>query len=352
MLHGARRPSWRYELLDRESVPLGELIGVEGGSCEVAALSRLGWSGSLNIVDVGQTINWMRDRVRVIYDPGVRGVEPWPVCTMLFTSPTLQVEAGVKSWTVDLLSPLVVLDEDKTESTYSLPANTPIISTVIALIQSSGETRIAATESDTTTNAALVWAAGTPKLTIINDLLESAGYWSLWCDAAGQFRVEPYVAPSEREFAWEFTEGETAIHFPEWGREQDLASVPNRFVVVSEGSDEQPAIVGVAVNEDPESPYSYVSRGRWVTDTEEGAEVADQAAANILAQRRLLDRMSPVAKVSARHWLVPVAPNDVVRFVSDGYDAVATVQRMGYTFDAASVVTAEWREVFAGVTNV
>ncbi|MBK0420151.1 hypothetical protein JD276_14025 [Leucobacter sp. CSA1] len=343
-LTGPRRPSWRVDLLDRDYAPLGEIDGVTGGSIELVALSRLGASGSLTILDRGQDIDWMSHRVRLTYDPGIPGIEAWPVATMLFTSPTTRTRSGVRSFDAKLLSPLAVVDEDTTEATYSLPAGTPIIPTVVALIQSTGETRIAATESEAVLRSPMVWEAGTPKLTIINELLESAGYWSLWCDGSGQHRVEPYVPPADREPAYTFQAGAVSIHSPDWSREQDHAAVPNRFIVIGEGSDEEPAIVGVATNENPDSPYSFQARGRWITETEEGAEVADQVAADLLAQRRLLDRMSPVAKLSVSHSVMPLDPNDVVTFQPRGHSTRATVQRMSFQLSYDSLCQAEWRE--------
>lgn len=343
---GARAPRWDFQILDRDNRVVESLEGVSGGGCEVAALSRLGWSGSVAIIDRDQDIDWMSHRFRAVYDPGIPGVDPWPVCTLMFTSPNMQSNAGVKTWDVALLSLLAIVDEDTVESTYSLPAETPIISEVVALIESAGVTQITVTESDTVTRSPLMWDAGTPKLTIINDLLESAGYWSLWVDGAGMYRVEPYTAPGDRDTSYVFAAGEAAIHAPEWSREQDLSSVPNRFIVTGQGDDETPALVGVALNEDPLSPYSFQARGRWVTAVEEGVELADQAAADSLAQRRLLDRMSPVAKLSASHAVIDLDPNAVIEFAPLGLDPRrATVQRLSWDFTYDTLIGAEWREV-------
>lgn len=341
---GPRRPSWRFELLDRENQPIGELDGVTGGSLELAALSRLMINGSLALHDRGQEIDWLSHRFRASYDPGIPGVEAFAVATMLFASPLTHVRSGVRSWDVELLSTLAVLDEDTTDATYSLPAGAPIVQTVVSLIQSAGETQIAVTPSPAVTRSALVWEAGTPKLTVINDLLTAAGYWSLWVDGTGQFRIEPYVDPGERRPSWEFFQGETAIHTPDWDCEQDMGVVPNQFIVVGQGDDTKPALVGVARNENPDSPFSYQSRGRWITEKEDGAEIADQSAANLLAQRRLLDRMSPVAKLQVQHAIVPVNPNEVVAFRDSGHDVRATVQRMSFEFAWDSLCKADWRE--------
>lgn len=339
-----RSPRWRCELLDETDAPIGRLDGIEGGNIELAALGRLGASGSLTLLDRGQRIDWMSHRVRFSYDPGVRGVAPWNVAVMLLTSPTARHKAGHRIWEVELLSKLGVLDEDTVDTTYSLAEGAEIIPAVLALIESSGETRYTVTPSTSKLKSQQVWEAGTPKLTIINNLLEAAGYWSLWCDGSGQLRVEPYVPPAERSPAWEFRQGAASIHLPEWGREQDLAAVPNKFIVAAAGDEDDPGIIGIAKNEKPDSPFSYQARGRWITETEQGVEVEDQAAADQLAARRLADRMAPVAKITATHLPVPLNPNDVIVFEDSGYEARATVLTMRMDLTADTLCSAEWRE--------
>lgn len=343
--YGPRRPRWMYQLLDNEDRPLGALDGVTGGSVEVVAQSRLGGSGSLALDERGQGIDWMRHRMQISYDPGIRGVVAWPIATMLFSSPKMRQQDTKRSYSVVLLSKMALIDEDKTEATFSLAAGAKIIDTVVSLIQSTGESKIAVTASTAVLRNPLVWKAGTPKLTIINDLLAAAGYWSLWCDGAGQFRVEPYLLPSARPVAFEFASGSASIHRPVWEREQDLSSVPNKFLVIGQGSDEKPPLVGVALNENPDSPYSFQSRGgRWITRTEEGVEGESQAVFDQLAQRKLLDAMSPVAKLAVEHAIVPLEPDQLVSFRARGHAARATIQRMSYEFEFDAHCKAEWRE--------
>jgi len=345
-LAGHREPSWLFELLNAQDQPLGLLSGVTGGGCEVVAQARLGGSGSLTLDERGQTIDWLSHRVRVSYNPGIAEVPAWDVCTMLFTSPTEQhTEYGV-TYQVELLSKMAVIDEDSVEERYSLPDGTPIIATVVALIQSTGETRISATPSDATLAAALTWEAGESKLTIINDLLEAAGYWSLWCDGSGLFRVEPYVNPADRPVSWTFEHGAAAVHVPEWEREQNMAKVPNRFLAIGRGDEENEPLIGVALNENPASPYSFQARGRWITATEENVEGESQDVFDQLAARRLLDAMSPVSRLETAHAVLPLDPNALVRFTpEDQQTRLGTVQRMKYQFDYDSDCAAEWREV-------
>lgn len=348
MLHRARKPRWTHYLLNESDEPLGTLDGVTGGSITVQGLTRLGGHGTLELDDRGQGIDWMKHRVQSVYDPGVQGVDPWPVATMRLSSPGEKHDGFVTGYSVGLLPKTVVIDEDAFPSMFSLKKGANIVDAVVSVIRSTGEERIAVTPSDATLSNPQSWDAGVSKLTIVNELLEAAGYWSLWADGGGQFRVEPYTEPGERPLAYSFVEGDASIHSPEWERDQDMSSVPNRFIVRGQGDDEKPPLFGVAENTSEDSPYSYQARGgKWITRTEEGVEGATQAVFTQLAQRRLRDAMSPVEHVKAKHELVPIDPNDAIWFESDGYAGRLTVQNMTIGFALDAWVDAEWRRTDA-----
>ena len=333
---------WEFELLDADDSPVGSLDGVTGGGAEIVAQSPLGGSGNLTL-DHRQDIDWMSRRLRCWF---VTSTARWAVGTYLLSSPREEHTEHGLTYEVGLLTKMNVILEDTVQARYSLPAGTAIIAKVVELIESTGEKRIAVTESSATLRSALTWEAGTPKLTIINDLLQAAGYWSLWCDGSGQFRVEPYTNPAERAPAFRFEHGEQSLHFPDWSRERNMADVPNRFVAVSRGDEDTAPLVGVASNTDPGSPYSYAARGRWITATEEGVESESQEVIDRYAARRLRDLMDPVARLTVTHAMLELDPNDVVQFIpEDGVERLATVQRMSMSFTFDTDIAAEWREV-------
>ncbi len=334
---------WLFKLLDSEDRELRDIDGVTGGSAEIVAQSVLGGSGSLSL-DARHEIDWMAHRVQAIYD---NGDESWAVGTYLLTSPhEKHDEFGVTSFEVGLLTKMNVISEDTVEARYSLAAGKKIIPVVVAIIESTGEKRIAVTESATALSSPLTWEAGTSKLTIVNDLLQAAGYWALWCDGSGLFRVEPYADPASRPVSFAFEHGETSVHMPDWGREQDHTSVPNRVVAVAQGDEKAAPLVGVATNENADSPYSYQSRGRWITQTEEGVEAGSQAVIDQFAARKLADAMNPVSRLTVTHAMMQLEPNDLVSFTpEDGVVRFATVQRMSCSFEFDTDIQAEWRQV-------
>lgn len=333
---------WSFELLNRQDQKIRDLSTVTGGSCEIVAQSTIGGSASINLE--GDPLDWMNQRVRAIFHDGGKS---WPVGTYRLTSPTERHDGSrVVGYDVGLLTKMSVPLEDTTEGRFTVPAGTNVIQAVVDLLLSTNETRMAVTTSDKVLNAPRTWEEATPKLTVINDLLQYAGYWSLWCDGSGLFRVEPYVDPASRPVAYSFEHGEASVHYPDWEHEQDMTSVPNKFVAVSSRSGDDDPLVGVARNENPESPFSYQNRGTWITDKETGVEAESQAVIDQIAARRLADRMNPVSKLKVSHRMMNLDPNMLVAFTpEDGRRRLATIQRMSMSFDPFTVIDAEWREV-------
>ncbi len=347
VLTASRQAWWEITLLDSADRVIGPLRGVTGGTITLSANTRLRASGSLTIQDTGQDVNWLTDRVRVVYrarDRRARSMT-WPVGVFLMSAPTAAHTSAGTSRDVDLSSRLAVLDEDCLEASTTLPAGRRVTDAVEALIASTGEDGVSITPSDRTLASAMVWEAGTPVLTVINDLLDSANYFSLHPDGDGVLTAAPYVRPAARPVAWAFTAGEAAIHSADWSRDQDTAAVPNRVVLVGQGNGDTPALVATAENTDPASPFSREARGRWITHTETGVEASTQAVLDGLARRRLIDLSTPTATIQAAHLPLPLAPNDRVTWDTAGHAATATIQEIKADLTATSLCTTKLREV-------
>lgn len=342
-LHAHRVESYRVEHLTRSEELIRDLDGVTGGSISLNANAVLRGSGQLELVEQQQNINLVRDRVRIWWE--VDGVDPWPLGVYLLDSPTVKHDDTGSSREIQLIDKLAIIQDDRVEKPYSVPAGTNITGEVKALIESTGERNIALTEDSTVLNSMMVWEAGESKLRIINDLLEVINYWSLFTDGMGSYRVEPYVRPENRPVAYSFIEGEQAIHTPDWEDEQDFSEVPNKVVLVSQPAEEEEPLIATAMDTNPASPTSFPNRGRWVTYTDNGIEAANQEQLQGLADRKLLDLTDPVQKLSISHAPVPLWYNNAVRFTSQGKNTLATVTSFTYSLSPGELVQAEWRQI-------
>lgn len=340
-----RAPRSHVELLDAQDNPVGRLTGVKSWSVSLAATERLGGSATLELDAIDPALNEMTSRVRITYDPGIPGVEAWPLGVFKFASPRTTVDGGMTRKTVGLTTKLAIVDEDCLDKALSIPQGANLVAQAASVLASTGEKRVAVTPSDAVARTPSAWDAGTPKLTVINDLLEAAGYWSLQVARSGQFLIQPYVAPENRPVSMVFQAGEAQWR-DGWTHEQNLTSIPNKVVCRTHGSDEQPALVGVATNTDPKNPYSYQARGnRWITRVYD-VDAEKQSVVDSLAVRRLQGAMSPVSKIEAEHPVYDLDLNEVVEFTPAGSEPRRfTIQKMSVTsaFDSQCSVT--WREL-------
>lgn len=342
-LTGHRVERFRVELLTRSESSKGDLDGVSGGRLEWNAMADLPGGGTIELTDRDQDINVSLDRVRIWWE--VVGVEEWALGVYVLSAPSTQYTDAGSSREITLLDKVTVLREDVLTTTLQVPAGSNIVDAAVGQIVAAGESRIAATPSDATLTNALTWDPGTSRLQVVNDLLEVAGYWAVWTDRLGQFRLEPYVAPADRPVVWEFVEGDTAIHSPSWERELALWEATNTVVYTSQADDDGDVWTAVAVDDNPDSPTSTVSMGRVLNPiVEENVEASSQADLQARAERRLLDNSNVVGKLNVSHAPVPVWFNEAVLFRSQGHEARATIRTMSLDLTPGALVSAEWRE--------
>ena len=104
-------------------------------------------------------------------------------------------------------------------------------------------------------------------------------------------------------------------------------------------------MVGVATNEDPASAYSFQARGRWIVETQTGVEAANQESIDSQARRRLIDVSTPSASITIQHMPVPLHPNQVAGFSSQGHTAQGVVKEIEYSLDPTALVKTKLLEV-------
>lgn len=104
------------------------------------------------------------------------------------------------------------------------------------------------------------WDVGESFLTIVNTLLGEINYNSLWFDANGVARSEPYTAPTERGVRFTYRSGKDAVVRAHSAAE-DYFSAYNVFTVGVSDLGTEPIYV-TAVNDSEDSRISTVYRGR------------------------------------------------------------------------------------------
>lgn len=368
---------YRFDLLDRKENPTGTVKSVmPGGELKWHRTKSIKSGGKMKIQDIGQKIDWLNVRVKPVrvHNRLDGTVEEYPLGVFLTSAPVEVWSMEGRTWDVELLDKCSILDsdivtnEDGDPVTFSATAGDRVVDLVVELIERTGEDTPAISReiSDRSINTDMTWEIGTTLLKICNELLNASGHFSLWCDEEGQFQVTPYEPPADRavvyadgtEFGLDtpFSNGPSSLMSPDWTRDLDTYAIPNRWVCITQGDADQEGIVAVAVNEDPESPFSSVSRGtpgnpRWVTQVETGVEAVDEDSLLARAEQALADATSTTVGIEVDHMFLPeVKINSVVHFVNeaaDGLDMLASVLNTTVPFDPVALCKTEFRE-FSG----
>lgn len=338
VLYGDRITTYRWEVLehvDGTDLLIGTLDGVSDASIRWTLNVAVKGAGKAQVIDLLEAQSgFMRvaelplESIRLRPVQSIAGLPENPLGVYLVSNAGEAWEDTGRVWNLELLDRTTVPDQDSIDETYSVPAGTLILAEVVAILASCGEDATLDESSTLATKSGMAWEAGTSKLKIINDLLDVAGYDSLWMDGYGNFRMTKRVLPADRSLTYdvlgiprELRDGELSIYHPNWNRERDSFKVPNKVIAVqAAGGEDAEALVGVWTNEDPTSPYSYQARGRWIPHVLDSVETPEGTEAEILAflearARATLVQMSAVqAQVKLTHLPIPIRVGDVVRF--------------------------------------
>lgn len=259
---------------------------------------------------------FLQERNLRLAQPGESTYSTTTVVPLITAIPRAPVEkhgyAGT-SVDVELYDKTLILSDDRFGESYSLGAGTNIIEAVADVITSTGEPEPPLlTPSSKTLAAGMVWEAGTSKLKIVNDLLDAAGYFALYTDGHGRFHADPYTTPSSRPSQWNFA-NTTAIYLATWTRDQDVFAIPNKYICVGRTEGDTAALTSTATDEG-DGPYSYESRGRWITRVDTNVEASNQTVLDMIAERRLYEAQQVTETFEFTHPWLPFGLNDVVEF--------------------------------------
>lgn len=336
-------PVWTLVDTVQEEASANDLDGVTGGSLDFVANASIKGGGSITIVDRGQDIDWLNDRIKIYYT--VDGYGETALGVFLFSeAPESWSDTG-RTYAVKLLDKNTILDQDAVEENTLVASGTVVTDQVATYLSNQNQ---AVTPSTATLAGPQTWEPGTSYLRIINDLLATIGYFSMFPNGDGQFIVKPYVLPASRPIVWEFLDGENCIYIPDFTNDVDLFSIPNRFIAVGQGDGDTAALVSTYTNTDPDSPYSTVSRGRTIVAVETGIEAADQTTLDNYARRRLVELTSPTQSIEIQHAYVPgLTVNDAVWFRSQtaGIDARHVVTKTVIPLDPTALCTTTLQKV-------
>lgn len=324
---------------------------ITGGNVELSAFSDLKAAGSLSFK--GESVPEDGDMVRVYY---VGNGEAHPIATLFCDCSEPTHTPGTVEGTMKCYSVLQALSDDGYGKPYTVPAGTNAVARAVEIAEAQG-LRTNAPSSEYALKSDHTFKSEDSWLTVVNWLLSAAGYASCCPDERGTVQMAPYVEPTGRESAWDFTTGENSILYPSVTFRTDYRSAPNVVALVHEG--EEATIWAESRNMDATSKSSIPARRRRILYHEAVSELdgntVEEKAENLkaLSLQRLIDKSAEIQYASFKCPWVPIRPNDAITLqgvTGEVFKGAITNMRIDMTASVPCAVEA--RRFVRGVTEI
>lgn len=282
MLRGNRTVSYRYELLDKNERPIGDVTA--SGEISFDSAATIKRVADLTIKEQ-KDVDYLSDRIK----PYMRlktgnSFAEFPLGVFLMSSPSRQSDGISISRAVECYDKTQILSDDKFDTRYIVRAGENYINAVAIIVASAGITNYRLDACSLSLPNDIEFAVGTSKLSAINQLLKAINYNELFADSYGAIRATAYVQAEGRKVDEYYVPGKDSIILPGAEEVLDTFEAPNKIVRYLENA-ESACIVASVVNSDPGSKLSTVSRGRTIVDIEAVNDIADQATLEAYTQR-------------------------------------------------------------------
>ncbi|ADZ82714.1 hypothetical protein [Cellulosilyticum lentocellum] len=283
--------SFQYELLDNTNTFKKKLYNVESCSISYKFLSQLKSSATI-VMDDDSSIDYLKDRIKVYMTLNKVRVA---LGVFMLCSPSRNITGTKKTRNITAYSLLQILLDDKVTTRYTAVVGTNVVNEVKRLIGNNNSYNIP--DSTKTLNSEFNYEIGTSKIEIINDLLASINYTSLWVDKDGVFKAEPYVLPTDKEHVKTYEDNEASIILPDMVDEPDLFYVPNVFVRYTNNLDVATPLSFTYTNNNADSPTSTVNRGRNIVDAQ-SVEATDLVTLQAITKKAAYEYNSKFSHLS------------------------------------------------------
>lgn len=282
-----RTVSYRYELLDKNDRPIGDVTATGNISFDsTAAIKRV---ANLNIKEENE-VDYLSDRIKPYMRLKMGGAYlEFPLGVFLMSSPSRRADRVTTLKNVECYDKTQILSDDKFATRHLIHAGENYINAVATIIASAGIKNYRLDACSLTLRTDIEFSVGTSKLSAINQLLTAINYNELFADSYGTIRATKYEQPEGRKINLYYVPGKDSIVIPGGEELLDTFHAPNKIVRYLENAESE-CLIATVVNSDPASKLSTVSRGRTIVDIEAVSDIADQATLEAYTQRIAVEK--------------------------------------------------------------
>lgn len=239
--------------------------------------------------------------------------ERYSLGTFLVQTPSASSDGKTKIVSMDAYTPLMELKEKSPALGYSMLKGDNIMSEAYRLTDENVRAPVVKTSHDKTLYDDFVADTSDTWLSFLTDLMANAKY-EFGLDEMGRILFLPKQEIAALQPVWTYTDDNSSILYPTLEMDHDLFGIPNVVEVIYSNSSGY--FYARAVNDDPNSPTSTISRGREIlhriTDPDLSGDPTEGQIKEY-AEQTLRDMSSIEYTVTYTHGYCPVRLGDGVR---------------------------------------
>lgn len=239
--------------------------------------------------------------------------ERHPLGTFLVQTPSLSFNGRLQNISVDAYTPLIELKESPPPLGYSILKNSNIMDFAYRLARERARAPVVKTECNTLLGMNFTASTDDTWLTFLSDLIANAKY-NFALDEMGRILLSPYQDTASLQPVWTYNDDNSSILYPEISVDRDLYGIPNVVEVIH--SNGAGYYFVRAVNDDPNSVTSTVSRGREIIHRVNNPDLVGKPTESQVKDyaNQLLRELSVLEyTVTYTHGYCPVRLGDCVR---------------------------------------
>ena len=236
-----------------------------------------------------------------------------PLGTFLVQTPQTSFDGRVQNVSVDAYTPLLELKENQPPIGYYVGKNENIMDAAYRLTQEHMRAPVVKPNCDTKMFFDFVADTEDTWISFLIDLIANAKYlYTL--DELGRVLFSPKQDTASLQPVWTYDDSNSSILYADIDMKRDLYGIPNVVeVIYSNGNDYYYA---KAVNDDPNSPLSTISRGREITHRVTNPNLVGDPTNDQIkehAEKTLRELSTLECTVTYTHGYCPVRLDDCVR---------------------------------------
>lgn len=239
--------------------------------------------------------------------------ERHPLGTFLVQTPSLSFNGRLQNISVDAYTPLIELKESPPPLGYSILKNSNVMDFAYRLARERARAPVVKTECNTLLGMNFTASTDDTWLTFLSDLIANAKY-NFALDEMGRILLSPYQDTASLQPVWTYNDDNSSILYPEISVDRDLYGIPNVVEVIH--SNGAGYYFVRAVNDDPNSVTSTVSRGREIIHRVNNPDLVGNPTESQVKDyaNQLLRELSVLEyTVTYTHGYCPVRLGDCVR---------------------------------------